>query len=164
MTEMILLEKRMKWSAVQNYLISLATLFFMVMVMAGVVVQVRAAQYSSAALMAFFTVMMALGTWVMFQSGRALWPLEKSALYQSLNGDAKNIAWVHLTTGRSTSVKVYLIDGESFQLYGNAQETQTLANFVRQRAPHALAGYGEAEQRAYAERVKQHKATVSPSR
>ena len=114
----------------------------------------------STGVLAFIAVPFGLFAYAMFRRARTLWPLENSALYQSLAGDSKSIGWVHLITGRASSVVVYLFDGQVFHLYGSDSEVETLRRFIVQRAPHAAVGYNLAARRQFFANKKQFQTTV----
>jgi len=158
MHDLDLLEQRIKRSAIQDFFYAAVVLALAVLALVGAATRVVAADYSQAAFIALLGLCMGLGSWAMAQSGRALWPARSSVVYRAMTGDAKSIAWAHLTAGSTSAIKVYFLDGEMVTLYANRRDAETLLAFVHHRAPHAIFGYGPEQQRLYAERVKSHRA------
>ena len=158
--ELALLKETMPSSAQQCalYGVLLAVTLLAMASMAGGSLEKN--DFVSAGVTAFIAVAPALFCWAMFRRARTLWPLENSALYQSLAGDSKRIGWVHLITGRASSVVVYLFDGQVFHLYGSDSEVETLRRFIVQRAPHAAVGYNLAARRQFFANKKQFQTTV----
>ncbi len=158
MQDLDLLEQRIKRSAIQDFFVAASVLALAALALVGAASRVMAADYSQAAFIALLGLCMVLASWAMAQSGRALWPARSSVIYRAMTGDSKTIAWAHLTTGSTSSLKVYFLDGDMVTLYANRQGAETLLAFVHHRAPHAIFGYAPEQQRLYAERVKSNRA------
>jgi len=158
MHDLDLLEQRIKRSAIQDFFVAAAVLALSALALVGAATRVMAADYSQAAFIAFMGLCTGFASWAMAQSGRALWPARSSVIYRAMTGDAKSIAWAHLTTGSTSAIKIYFLDGDMVTLYANRRDAETLLAFVHHRAPHAIFGYGPEQQRLYAERVKSSRA------
>lgn len=164
MSELALLEKRIRSTAVQDALIAVVVFAMALGVLFGVWSTSKAGITGRTAMVGLFGLAFVWVAWVMFDTARALWPAQESTVYKELSGDGKAIAWSHLTTGSLSAIKVYFVDGTMCTIYAGKRDSEALLGFVGQRAPHAILGFGSEQEAAYAELVAKSRADAGSAR
>jgi hypothetical protein len=153
MTELELLEKRIKRSALQDMFIGLLLLLMAALVVVGAVTQ-----WNSPNGKPWFMVLLGLMfvgvAWLMVNGGLAQWNPRATRLYLAVTGDTKDVVWVHLTRGSVNAMKVHFSNGEVTTVHASRKDGERLLGFMLQRAPHAIFGFGPEQQKAYFERLK----------
>jgi len=157
--QLLLLEKRIKWTVAQN--VGAAVLFLLAgaLVVTAGAHTLWAGNWKGLLLLGIGLLMVWVGRGI-GQDADAGWPARESRLFKALSVDARDVCWAHCTEGGYSALKVYFVDGTSFHLSANQRDSQTLLAWVAERAPHALLGFGPEEQAAYAERVRQAQSTT----
>ncbi len=157
MNELVLLKKRLGWTAVQDVVIAVVVLAMSMAVIAGAFMP---GTTGNRVFMGVLGLVFLWVAWVMIGSARAAWPAEASVIYRELTGDAQGIGWAHLTVGKTNSLKVYFLDGTLCTVYCNRRDGQMLLSFIQQRAPQALFGWGADQQKEYSARVDQRRGSA----
>jgi hypothetical protein len=153
MTELELLEKRIWRSGLQDVLVGVVIFVMALGVLAGAVTK-----WNDPAGKPWF--MLVLGpifvwvAWLMASGGRRQLAARTTRLYLAASGDAKDVAWVHLTVGSVNAMKVHFIDGEITTVHGGRKDLERMLAFMMQRAPGAIFGFGKEQLRQYTERVR----------
>ena len=158
MSDLALLEKRIRRTAVQDGLIAVVMFAMALLVLFAAWSTTKAGITGRTAVVGLFGLAFVWVAWLMFDSARALWPARESTVYKELSGDGKAIAWAHLTTGSLSATKVYFLDGTMCTIYAGKRDSETLLNLVAQRAPRAILGFGPEQQAAYAALVAESRA------
>ncbi len=148
------LERRIRATAIQYWLIASCAFGLAVALTAAVVSLVRAATFSQAIFVSAMTLGALAVGWANAQNGRHLHPVRSSRPYLALTKDATALAWAHLVQGKVSGIRLHFLDGEMCTLYANGRDGETLLAMVRERAPHAILGYGATERQRYLERVR----------
>lgn len=154
MQDLELLEARIKSTAIQNFFYAAMGLALGVLLLALAASRLIVSDYQKAGFITFMAAIMIFAAWAMFQTGRSFWPARSSRVYRELTSEKPPVAWAHLTTGSTSSIKIYLLDGEMFIISANRRDAEALLTLVHRRAPYAIFGYGPEQQKLYAERVK----------
>ncbi len=156
MTDLELLEKRIKRSGLQDMVVG-----FLVFLMAALVLVGAVTQWNSPKGKPWFMLFLGpliLGVaGVMVTSGRRQWSAQTTRLFLAATGDSKDVAWVHLTVGSVNAMKVHFIDGETSTVHANRKDAERLLGFMVQRAPGAIFGFGPGQQKQFVERQKAHR-------
>lgn len=159
MSEMlILLEKRIRWSALRNALIALVVFALALIVLAAAGTRARTTLDPKTAMVAVFGALFLWAAWVMAGNARRLVPVKASRVFRELSGDARGIAWTHLTVGSYSAINIYFLDGTMCTLYASRRDCEKLLELVTQKAPHAILGFGREQERAYAYLVAKSRA------
>lgn len=153
MSELELLEKRIKRSGLQDILVGVV-----MFVMAALVAVGAVTQWSSPNGKPWFMIFIGLVfvgvAWLMVSSGLTQWDPRATRLYVAVTGDTKDVVWVHLTRGSVNAMKVHFNDGEVTTVHANRKEGERLMGLLLQRAPHAIFGFGPAQQKEFFERLR----------
>lgn len=149
-----LLEKCIKSSAIQSFFLAAFSLVAGAGLLVGAVTQIVDAKYDKAGFMGLGGLVMLGAAWALFQGGRELWPARSARAYAELAGDARGVAWAYMTLGKSNGVKLCFLDGDEVSISASRSDSEALMKLIQQRAPHAILGYGPAQQKIYIERVK----------
>ena len=164
MSELALLEKRIRSTAVQDALIGVVVFAMAIVVLFAAWSTTKAGITGRTAMMGLFGLAFVWAAWLMFDSARALWPAQESTVYKELSGDSKAIVWSHLTTGSLSAIKVYFVDETMCTIYAGKRDSETLLGLVGQRAPRAILGFGPEQQAAYAALVAKSRADAGSAR
>ncbi len=162
MTDLELLEKRIKASAFFELAMLLGVLVLAVIAGAGAVMLARTAGLAQAAFSGLACLVMLLASYAMSGAVRDLLKGRDSRVFQQFSGDARLIAWVHQTRGAANGLKVYFRDGLLVTLHCNTRDAERLFAFARQRAPQALFGYNPDYLPQWGRLVKEYKAQQKP--
>lgn len=155
-----LLEKRIKSTAIQSFILSVLALLFGLALLAASASAAVQRQYQATAGMLVMAAISMFAAWSMLQNGRSLWPPRSSKIYTELSGDARQVSWAHPVVGKSNGVRVHYIDGEQLTLEANRQDSERLIRLIQQQAPHAILGYGQPQQKLYHDLVKARKSAA----
>lgn len=158
MSELNLLEERIRWTVLQDGLIAFVVFAMAILVLLAAATTAKAGITGRTAMVGALGLAFVWMAWVMLQAARALWPATASTVYRELSGDGKGIGWAHLTTGAFSAIKVYFRDQTMCTLYCGKRDAGTLLAFVSQRAPQAILGFGPEQEAAYVALVNQSKA------
>lgn len=153
MTELELLEKRIKRSGLQDLIVGVVVFLMALMVLAGAVTQWNAPSGRPWFMLVLGPAFLGVA-WLMVSTGRRQLSARTSRLYVAASGDTKDVAWVHLTVGSVNAMKVHFIDGDIASVSANRKELERLFTFMQQRAPHAIFGFGNDQMKQYAERMR----------
>lgn len=154
-----LLETRIRRTAIQDALVAGVVLVLALLVAAATVSLAMTAVNGRTMMMGVFSLAFLWAAWAMAQSARALWPARSSRIYVELSTEGNHIAWVHLTTGAFSAIKVYFLDGDEFTLFASKRDAEALLAFVEERAPDAVVGFGAEQLAAYVALVNQWRAS-----
>lgn len=163
-TELDLLEKRIKATAIGSFVISLVVFVMGLGVLGAIILPLRSKNWGQAAFMLAMALISLFAAWASLSVGRSLWPAATSTLYTMFaSGDTTRLAWAHLTVGKSNGVRIYLNNGEGISLSANRNDSAGLMELIQRRCPTAILGYGPSQKAAYAEVLKQNRATAKKS-
>jgi len=153
MSELELLEKRIKRSGLQDLIVGVIVFLMALAVLAGAVTQWNAPSGRPWFMLVLGPIFVGVA-WLMVTNGRRQMSPRTTQLYLAASGDTKDVAWVHLTVGSVNAMKVYFVDGEIASVSANRKELERLFGFMQQRAPHAIFGYGKEQMKQYSERMR----------
>jgi hypothetical protein len=146
MSEMLrLLEKRVRWTAIENALVASALFLFGCLLL---FLGRRAATLVVVGLLFFW------GAWIIAASALRLVPTRASRVFRELSGDARGILWVYLPPLSTSGVKFCFSNATACTLSANKRTAERLLEFVVQRAPHVIVGFGPEQEKAYFELLK----------
>lgn len=146
MPELELLERRIRWTGAQQLVMALFCVGFGLYALANAVHTHRLGPA------VFALICIALG-WVV--SPRRNWPPRRSKLYRAVSEHPEEIVWFYETRGRTVGVTVHFRDARAAHVWANRNDARTLFEFIRARAPQAIAGHGPAQVANYAAWKKQ---------
>jgi uncharacterized SAM-binding protein YcdF (DUF218 family) len=153
MTGLPLLEQRIKYTAIQSFIVSACSAAIVVLLLAALVFEALHRQWGSAGFIGFMCLIGLLATVATAASGLAMWPARRSKLYRMFETEPGKIAWVYVTVGKHNGLKIHTIDGGEDRLAANGADSKNLMALVQACAPDAILGYGPEQQKAYRERV-----------
>lgn len=154
MSQLSLLEKRIKWTAIQDAGIAVVVLVLAFVAIAAGITLARTEINAKAVVVGGMGLLFLWVAWILAQSARALWSPRESTLYAELSGDGAGIGWAHLTTGALSAIKVYFLDGSMCTIYARRSDGEALLSLVQSRAAHAVIGFGPEQEAAYVALVK----------
>jgi len=154
MSGLDLLEKRIKASAIQAFVIAGCTRVMGLGLLAGAVYQLASGELNSGGFMG----LMGLGSvgvaWMLGSGGRAMLPAKGTALYKAFESEPHRITWAYLRVGKTNGIQIVLDNGDPETLHANRADSQALLRLVQERAPQAILGWGPEQKQRFAERMK----------
>lgn len=153
-----LLERRIKASAIQSFVVAGCALLMGLGMLAGAVAMAVTQGVGSAGFMALMGFGGVAVAWMLSENGRAMWPPRDATIYMVLERDPSRVAWAHLTVGKTNGIQIHTVDGHEHTLYANGADSKALLAFVRERAPQAIFGYGVEQKKRYRELVRSQRA------
>jgi hypothetical protein len=152
MTDLELLARRIRSTAIQNAILALLSSAVGMSVLAAA--WMGHAPLSKRGLVGAFGALFVWVGWIMLSSARRLWPARRSRVYRALAEDGHDIAWAHLTTGALRAITIYFDDGQMVILYASRKKGERLLQLVQQMVPQATIGFSDEAQAAYHARLK----------
>ena len=163
MSGLELLAKRIKAGTVQLILLAVIMVFMGLGLLATAAWQVFQGELGSAGFIALMGGGALLAALMMVAGARAQLRPRSSDIYVAFASEPHRIAWAHEVAGKTNGVRVHLLNGDEHTLTGNAAQIRELLQLVRDVAPHAILGFGTAEQEEYKRRVKAARASKPPA-
>jgi len=148
------LERRIKWTAIQSFILAACCFALTGVVLVAAVVTAVKQGVGAAGFMALMSAGGFAASAALVYNGWVMLPPRSTLLYRVVESEPERLGWVYARVGKVNGVKIHLLDGSEHALDANGKDSAALIRLVQERAPHAIAGWCPAQKQAYVDLVK----------
>ena len=159
MSELELVERRIKAGALQSIFAAVCTAGLALGLLAAAVYQAAHRQLCSAGFIALLGLGLGAAALALANAARSQWSPQTTPLYLAFSSRPEGLGWAYGVTGKTNGVRIHLMDGSVHTLTANGEQSRTLLALVRQKAPQAILGFGKDEQAEFTRRIKAARAS-----